>query len=150
MHFAIDPDEVFMATKIEGKNTYWLPFNKGFKNGKGNPPDPNGYKTSYLWEEVLKKDSWMDIIQRFIHLQTDEIEIEGKTIKKEKLIFPRYHQLDSVRKITADAKEAGAGKTTWFNIRLVRAKVIPLPGSLIVCRVFIMHRMSVFLTVSLL
>ena len=110
VHFAIDPDEVFMATKIEGKNTYWLPFNKGFKNGKGNPPDPNGYKTSYLWEEVLKKDSWMDIIQRFIHLQTDEIEIEGKTIKKEKLIFPRYHQLDSVRKITADAKEAGAGK----------------------------------------
>nr|MBC8179647.1 type I restriction endonuclease subunit R [candidate division KSB1 bacterium] len=110
VHFAVDPDEVFMATKIEGKNTYWLPFNKGFNNGKGNPSNPNGYKTSYLWEKVLIKDSWMDIIQRFIHLQTDEIEIEGKTIKKEKLIFPRYHQLDSVRKITADAKQAGAGK----------------------------------------
>ncbi len=110
VHFAVDPDEVFMATKIEGKSTYWLPFNKGFNNGKGNPPNPIGYKTSYLWEEVLKKDSWMDIIQRFIHLQTNEIEINGKTIKKEKLIFPRYHQLDSVRKITADAKEAGAGK----------------------------------------
>lgn len=110
VHFAVDPDEVFMATKIEGKNTYWLPFNKGFNNGKGNPPNPNGYKTSYLWEEVLIKDSWMDIIQHFIHLQTDEIGIEGKTIKKEKIIFPRYHQLVSVRKITADAKEAGAGK----------------------------------------
>lgn len=110
VHFAVDPDEVFMTTKIEGKNTYWLPFNKGFKNGKGNPHNPNGYKTSYLWEEVLKKDSWMDIIQRFVHLQTVEIEIDGKTIKKEKLIFPRYHQLDSVRKIIADAKEAGVGK----------------------------------------
>ncbi len=120
VHFAVDPDEVFMTTKIEGKNTYWLPFNKGFNNGKGIPPNPNGCKTSYLWEEVLVKDSWMDIIQRFVHLQTDEIEIDlsasgdgqagGKIIKKEKLIFPRYHQLDSVRKITADAKQAGAGK----------------------------------------
>ena len=97
VHFAVDPDEVFMTTKIEGRNTHWLPFNKGFNSGKGNPPNPDGYKTSYLWEEVLIKDSWMDIIQRFIHLQTDEIEIDGKTIKKEKMIFPRYHQLDSVR-----------------------------------------------------
>ncbi|MGR3218206.1 MAG: type I restriction endonuclease subunit R [Candidatus Anammoxibacter sp.] len=119
VHFAVDTDDVFMATKIEGKNTYWLPFNRGFNNGKGNPPNPNmsasngqtgGYKTSYLWEDVLIKDSWMDIIQRFIHLQTDEIVIEGKTIKKEKLIFPRYHQLDSVRKITADARKTGAGR----------------------------------------
>ncbi len=110
VHFAVDPDEVFMATKIDGKNTYWLPFNKGFNKGKGNPSNPNGYKTSYLWEEILVKDSWMDIIQRFIHLQTDEIEIDGKTIKKEKLIFPRYHQLDSVRKIVADVREIGAGK----------------------------------------
>jgi len=110
VYFAVDPDEVFMTTKIEGKNTYWLPFNKGFNNGKGNPSNPDGYKTSYLWEEVLIKDSWMDIIQRFIHLQIDEIEIDGKTIKKEKMIFPRYHQLNSVRKITTDAKEAGAGK----------------------------------------
>ena len=110
VHFAVDPDEVFMTTKISGKTTRWLPFNKGYQNGKGNPPNPNGYKTDYLWNEVLIKDSWMDIIQRFIHLQVEEITIDGKTYKKEKMIFPRYHQLDVVRQITADARESGAGK----------------------------------------
>jgi len=53
-----------MATKIDGKKTYWLPFNKGHNKGKGNPPNPNGYKTDYLWNEILVKDSWLDIIQR--------------------------------------------------------------------------------------
>ncbi|MCD4691293.1 MAG: DEAD/DEAH box helicase family protein, partial [Calditrichales bacterium] len=120
VHFAVDPDEVFMTTKISGKETHWLPFNKGYRNGKGNPPNPDGYKSDYLWREILVKDSWLDIIHRFIHLQVDEIEIDlsasrdgqagGKKFKKEKLIFPRYHQLDSVRKITTDARESGAGK----------------------------------------
>ena len=110
VHFAVDPDEVYMATKLDGTKTYWLPFNRGHNNGKGNPPNPNGYKTSYLWEEVLIKDSWLEIIQRFIHLQVEEIEFEGRTIKKEKMIFPRFHQLDAVRKITADARDSGAGK----------------------------------------
>lgn len=110
VHFAVDPDEVFMATKISGKATRWLPFNKGYQNGKGNPPNPNGYKTDYLWKEILIKDSWMDIIQRFIHLQVEEISIDDKTYKKEKMISPRYHQLDVIRQITADARESGAGK----------------------------------------
>jgi type I restriction enzyme R subunit len=110
VHFAVDPDEVYMATKLDGNKTYWLPFNKGFNKGKGNPPNPNGYKTDYLWNEILQKDSLLDIVQRFVHLQTEEIEIDGKTFKKEKLIFPRYHQLDVVRKITADSKIAGSGK----------------------------------------
>ena len=110
VHFAVDDEEVFMTTKIDGKKTFWLPFNKGHNKGKGNPPNPNGYKTDYLWEEILVKDSWLDIIQRFIHLQVEEIEIDGKTFKKEKLIFPRFHQLDVVRKITADTKAVGAGK----------------------------------------
>ncbi len=110
VHFAVDDDEVFMTTRIDGKRTYWLPFNKGYNRGKGNPPNPDGYKTDYLWKEVLVKDSWLDIIHRFIHLQTEEIEYEGKTLKKEKMIFPRYHQLDVVRKITSDARETGAGK----------------------------------------
>ena len=110
VHFAVDDEEVFMTTKIDGKKTYWLPFNKGNNKGKGNPPNPNGYKTDYLWKEILVKDSWLDIVQRFIHLQIEEIEIEGKIFKKEKIIFPRYHQLDVVRKITADTKEVGAGK----------------------------------------
>ncbi len=110
VHFAVDPEEVFMTTKLDGEKTLWLPFNKGHNKGKGNPPNPDGYKTDYLWKEILVKDSWLDIIQRFIHLQVEEIEIDGKTFKKEKLIFPRYHQLDVVRKITDDAKIAGSGK----------------------------------------
>lgn len=109
VHFAVDQDELFMATKIDGSNTYWLPFNKGFNNGKGNPPNGEGYRTSYLWERILQKDSWMEIIQRFIHLQTEEIEVDGRTFKKEKLIFPRYHQLDVVRKITANVSTVGTG-----------------------------------------
>ncbi len=110
VHFAVDDEEVFMTTKLEKEKTFWLPFNKGHNNGKGNPPNPNGYKTDYLWNEILIKDSWLDIIQRFIHLQTEEIEISGKTFKKEKMIFPRFHQLDAVRKLAADAKETGSGK----------------------------------------
>ena len=110
VHFAVDQDEVFMCTKLEGHKTFWLPFNKGNNNGKGNPKNPNGYRTAYLWEDIFVKDSWMEILQRFVHLQTEEIETNGKTYKKEKLIFPRYHQLDVVRKITGDVYSAGAGK----------------------------------------
>lgn len=110
VHFAVDPDEVYMATKIDAERTYWLPFNKGCNNGKGNPQNPNGYKTAYLWENILVKDSLIDILYRFVHLQVEEYEFEGQTRKKEKIIFPRFHQLDSVRKITSDAKINGAGK----------------------------------------
>ncbi|MBI9037760.1 MAG: type I restriction endonuclease subunit R [Bacteroidales bacterium] len=115
VHFAVDDEEVFMTTKIDGSKTFWLPFNKGFDKGKGNPPNPNGYKTEYLWNKILVKDSWLDIIQRFIHLQIEEIDVKThghayQQYKKEKMIFPRYHQLDVVRKMTADAKETGAGK----------------------------------------
>jgi type I restriction enzyme, R subunit len=110
VHFAVDPDEVFMTSKIDAERTYWLPFNKGCNNGKGNPQNPDGYKTSYLWENILVKDSLMDILYRFVHLQVEEYEFEGQTRKKEKIIFPRYHQLDAVRKITEDAKTNGAGK----------------------------------------
>lgn len=109
VHFAVDQDEVFMTTKLAGSKTCWLPFNKGYNNGKGNPPNPNGYRTAYLWEDVLKKDNWMEILQRFIHLQTEEIVMEGKQYKKETLIFPRYHQLDVVRKIGEDIQTAGVG-----------------------------------------
>jgi type I restriction enzyme R subunit len=110
VHFAVDPDEVYMTTKIDAERTYWLPFNQGCNSGKGNPQNPDGYKTAYLWENILVKDSIMDILFRFMHLQVEEYEFEGKIGKKEKLIFPRFHQLDSVRKITADAKINGAGK----------------------------------------
>jgi type I restriction enzyme, R subunit len=110
VHFAVDPDEVSMTTRLNGSKTCWLPFNKGCTRGKGNPSNPAGYKTSYLWESVLTKDSWLEIIHRFIHLQTEEYEFDGVMKKSEKMIFPRYHQLDAVRKLTADAKESGAGK----------------------------------------
>lgn len=110
IHFAVDQDEVFMTTKLDGSKTYWLPFNKGSNNGKGNPQNPNGYRTAYLWENILQKDSWMEIIQRFVHLQTEEIEVEGKIYKKEKLIFPRYHQLDAVRSIGDNVLQVGIGK----------------------------------------
>ena len=109
VHFAVDDEEVYMTTRIEGDRTWWLPFNKGDNHGRGNPPNPQGYRTDYLWHEILAKDSWLEIIGRFIHLQTEEFEFEGRKSKKQKLIFPRFHQLDAVRKITIHAKENGAG-----------------------------------------
>ena len=111
VHFAVDTDEIYMTTKIEGKQTFFIPFNKGLENGAaGNPQNPDGYKTSYLWENILQKDSWMDIIGRFVHLQTEQKKVNGKLYKKEKLIFPRYHQLDCVRKLARNAKNSGVGK----------------------------------------
>jgi len=108
--FAVDTDEVYLTTKLDGKNTKYLPFNLGYQNGAGNPQNSKGYKTSYLWEEVLQRDSFMDIINRFMHVQVEKITIDGKKLTKEKLLFPRYHQLDVVRKIENDVKEKGAGK----------------------------------------
>jgi type I restriction enzyme R subunit len=111
VHFSVDSDEVYMSTKLEGSKTYWLPFNQGHNHGKGNPIDKKGdYRTAYLWNEILQKDSWLEILQRFIHLQIEEVFANGKMYKKEKMIFPRYHQLDAVREITQDALTEGAGK----------------------------------------
>jgi len=109
VHFAVDPDEAWMTTRIDGHNTRFLPFNQGYNKGAGNPPNPNGYKTAYLWENIWAKDSWLDIIGRFSHLEQETITVNGKTVKKESLIFPRFHQLDVVRKLTTDAKTKGAG-----------------------------------------
>ena len=118
-YFAVDHTEVWMTTKLAGKNTYFLPFNQGsngagLDGGAGNPPNPNGYPTAYLWEEVFQKDSMMDILQKFIHLQVVEekkLLLDGseKIIKKKTLIFPRYHQLDVVRKMIAHVSANGSG-----------------------------------------
>jgi type I restriction enzyme R subunit len=110
IHFAVDSDEVYLTTKLDGNKTRFLPFNMGFNEGAGNPPNPDGYKTAYLWENILKKDSWLEIIGRFIHRQKKEVELKNKTIKTENLIFPRYHQLDVVRKLITDVKQKGAGQ----------------------------------------
>lgn len=110
VHFAVDTDECYMTTKLAGKNTRYLPFNLGFNNGAGNPPNKEGYRTSYLWEYAWAKDSFMDIIGRFMHLSVEEYEIGGIKKTRETLIFPRLHQMQVVRKLTNHAKEHGAGK----------------------------------------
>ena len=104
IHFALDPDEVYMTSKLAGKETLFLPFNKGNQEGKGNPLNPKGCRTAYLWEEILQKDSILDIVHRFIHRKSD------KNDKKESLIFPRYHQLDVVRKLVSHVKAHGSGE----------------------------------------
>lgn len=109
VHFAVDPDEVYMTTRLNGKNTFFLPFNKGNGTGAGNPENPGGYKTAYLWEEVWQRDSFLDILARFIHLQVEEKKLDGRKVTKETMLFPRYHQLDAVRKLVADAREKGTG-----------------------------------------
>jgi len=118
-YFCVDHTEVWMTTKLAGKDTYFLPFNQGSAGAgndgdQGNPPNPNGYPTAYLWETVFQKDSMMDILQKFIHLQVQEekkLLPDGgeKIIKKKALIFPRYHQLDVVRKLIRDVRANGAG-----------------------------------------
>lgn len=117
VYFAVDLFEVEMTTHLRGKDTFFLPFNMGSNGagnvgGAGNPVNEDGYTTSYLWEKVLKKDIFMDILQRYMHLAVEE-KMDAKTGKKKTsktLIFPRYHQLDVVTKILADVKENGAGK----------------------------------------
>jgi len=110
VHFAVDPDLAFMTTKPDGKHTIFLPFNRGNGTGAGNPENPGGYRTAYLWEEVLERESLLDIMSRFVHLAVEEKIIGGRKIRKETLIFPRYHQLDVVRRLEDDARRAGAGK----------------------------------------
>jgi type I site-specific restriction-modification system R (restriction) subunit len=96
VHFAIDTEAVFMTTRLAGTATHFLPFNKGCDGGVGNPPDPAGrtYRTAYLWEEVLQRDSFLDLLARFVHLQSEEKrDDQGRKVKRETMIFPRYHQL---------------------------------------------------------
>jgi len=142
VHMAVDTDEVFMATKLAGASTFFLPFNKGHNNGEGNPPNPNGHKTAYLWEEVFQPASLAGIIQHFVLL-------EGKAtdpLAKKSLIFPRYQQLDVVRCLLDHTStygvghsyliqhSAGSGKSnsiTWAAYQLIEAypKSTSLPGA---------------------
>lgn len=109
VHFAIDPDEVYMTTRLLGESTYFLPFNKGYNKGSGNPPNPNGYKTEYLWKDVWQKDSLLDILGRFMYLRKETEIKNDKEIEKKIMIFPRYHQLDAVRKVVQDVENKGVG-----------------------------------------
>ncbi len=119
VHFAVDPDLVYMTTKLIGKNSFFLPFNKGLGNGNpypkenprgaGNPVNPNGLKSDYLWKEILSKPSLSNILENFVQVVEEKDEDTGKK-KPPKLIFPRYHQLRSVMKLIEDASENGVGK----------------------------------------
>ena len=118
-YFAVDHTNVYMTTQLAGKNTVFLPFNQGSAGagrdgGKGNPPNSHGYPTAYLWEDVFQKESMTDILQKFIHLQIakeKKVQADGslKLVAKKRLIFPRYHQLDAVRKMLAHVSSHGAG-----------------------------------------
>lgn len=107
VHFTVDTDEVYMTTKLNGPGTFFLPFNLGNNFGKGNPPNPFGHKTSYLWDEVLTRQSVANIIQHFVRFDGKE----GDALAKKTLYFPRYHQMDVVRKLTTDASRKGVGQT---------------------------------------
>lgn len=103
-YYCVDHTDAYMTTKLDKGDTYFLPFNQGSNGagndgGKGNPANPDGYPTAYLWENVLQKDSMLDILQKFIH----------HDVKKKRLIFPRFHQLDVVRKLIADVRNNGTG-----------------------------------------
>jgi type I restriction enzyme R subunit len=107
VHFAVDDNEVWFTTRLDEKRTLFLPFNKGYQDGAGNPPNPAGIKTGYLWHDVLRRASLANLIENFI-TRIEEKNEQGRKISK--LIFPRYHQLDVVRKLLADAHEHGVGR----------------------------------------
>ena len=113
VHFAVDEERVRMTTRLAKGATTFLPFNKGTSDFRaGNPVDPKGrnYQTAYLWEEVLERHSLLDLLARYLHIHTEHKRTdEGRRIKKEILIFPRYHQLRAVRKLTRMARREGVG-----------------------------------------
>jgi len=111
VHFAADPDLVYMTTRLAGTATHFLPFNRGHDGGAGNPPDEQGrHRTAYLWDEVLNRDSLLDLLARFLHLQIEDRRTdEGRKVRKESMIFPRYHQLQAVRRLVDAARREGPG-----------------------------------------
>jgi len=113
VHFAVDDQEVRMCTHLRGNDSWFLPFNKGWNDGAGNPPNPHGLKTAYLWEEILTREGLTDILENYAQITEKK---ERKTGKKKRgtrqrvQIFPRYHQLDVVRKLLAAAQQEGPGR----------------------------------------
>ena len=136
VHFAVDDADVKMCTALNGKSSWFLPFNKGVNDGAGNPVNPNGLKTAYLWEEVLQKPRLSEILENYAQVIRERDQETGKI--KEKNIWPRYHQLEAVRELLADTKthdggqryliqhSAGSGKSnsiTWLAFQLVNLKL---------------------------
>ncbi len=120
VHFAADPDEIHMTTRLAGEKTHFLPFNRGSHPGQiicgaGNPQHESGYRTGYFWQEVLQFESFLDILGHFMFLETKEEKVDDgrgghRVVTKETMIFPRYHQLDSVRKLVAGPRREGSGR----------------------------------------
>ncbi len=108
VHFAVDDHEIRMCTQLMGKRSWFLPFNKGYNEGAGNPPNPAGIATDYLWKEILTKQGLTDILENYAQVVDEKDEKSGK--KKRKQIFPRYHQLTVVRKLLSNVSVAGVGK----------------------------------------
>jgi type I restriction enzyme, R subunit len=107
-HFAVDDHEVRFCTQLKGKDSWFLPFNQGWNDGAGNPPNPEGLKTAYLWKEILSREGLTDILENYAQVVETKDDKTGK--KKAVQIWPRYHQLDVVRSLLADAAEHGAGR----------------------------------------
>jgi len=107
VHFAVDDQQIKFCTKLAGKDSLFLPFNKGYNDGAGNPPDPSGIKTRYLWHDVLTRQGLTDVIENYAQI-VEEPNIIGHPVRKQ--IFPRYHQLDVVHQLLADAHEHGTGR----------------------------------------
>lgn len=143
VHFAADPDEVWMTTRLAKEKTFFLPFNRGshpgqIQCGAGNPQHASGYRTGYFWQETLQRDSFLDILGHFLFIEKDEQKMDDgrggkKLVITEKMVFPRYHQLDAVRTLISAARvesaghnyliqhSAGSGKTnsiSWLSHRL--------------------------------
>lgn len=111
VHFAVDDQEVRFCTELKGRESWFLPFNRGWDDGAGNPPNPDGIKTAYLWRGILTRSSLTDIIENYAEVVEEQSEGHGKKRRKrERQIFPRYHQLDVVRKLLADARKNGEGR----------------------------------------
>ena len=111
VHFAVSNTEVHMTTRLAGQDTVFLPFNRGNGHHAGNPPNPNGSATAYLWETILQRDTWLEILDRFMHLEITEKRDPdtGKKTRKETLLFPRYHQWDAVTRLVSAARTEGPG-----------------------------------------
>lgn len=111
VHFAVSNSEVWMTTRLDGKDTRFLPFNMGNNGGKGNPENPNGSPTSYLWERVLQRDAWLEIIGKFLHASSwkETNALTGEVSVRQSLLFPRFHQWESVTSLVKAAKAEGPG-----------------------------------------
>jgi type I restriction enzyme, R subunit len=108
-HFAVDPNYVYMTTHLQGENTRFLPFNQGNNGGSGNPPNWKSFATAYLWERIWAPEVVLDLVHRFIQ-EVEEVDDKGRKTGKKYLIFPRYHQLETVRRLIAHARLSHAGQ----------------------------------------